>query len=311
MPPADPSSRRGVGAVLTAAVLFGTTGTTASFAPAAASAVSIGAARLVVGGITLLVALPWLGGSRRRALGLWRTPWGALAGLMTAVYQLAFFAAVASAGVALGTLVTIGSGPVLVGLLSWLVLRERPVASWWACTAIAVAGLALLTIDGTERPGVEPTGLLLALASALGYATYTVAAKRLMNAGVGSEDVMASAFGLGAIVLLPVLAVSGMAWLASASGIAVAGWLGIATIAIAYVLFGRGLRVLPAGPAATLVLAEPLVATLLGVGLLGEQLGAVGWLGAALVAVGLAFQGLMAARSRAADAPATPGVATA
>ena len=295
----DPASaqRRGVLEVLSAAVLFGTTGTTASFAPAGASPVSIGSARLVIGGLGLIVALPLLGGSRRSAVSLWRNRWGFVAGVMTALYQLAFFAGVSRAGVALATLVTIGSGPIFVGLLSWLLIRERPTGTWWLSTAICLAGLVLLTLDGSGQPGVDLGGLLLALTSGFGYAVYTVAAKRLMNGGVHAPEVMASAFSLGGLILLPVLVVSGAAWIASAQGLAVALWLGLGTTTVAYFLFGRGLRVLPAGPTATLVLAEPLVATLLGVFVLGEQLGIAGWAGAALVAAGLGLQGLSSIRS--------------
>jgi DME family drug/metabolite transporter len=294
---------RGVLEVLGAAVLFGTTGTTASFAPAGVSSVSIGSARLVIGGAGLIAALPLLGGSRRSAVALWRNPWGFVAGVMTAVYQLAFFAGVSLAGVALATLVTIGSGPVFVGLLSWLLLRERPAASWWASTAICLAGLALLTLDGSGEPGVNIAGLVPALVSGLGYAVYTVAAKRLMNGGVHAPEVMASAFSFGGLVLLVVLAASGAAWIATVQGLAVALWLGLATTTVAYFLFGRGLRVLPAGPVATLVLAEPLVATLLGTLVLGERLGVAGWLGAALVAAGLGLQGVSSIRSRAGGEP--------
>jgi DME family drug/metabolite transporter len=289
--------RRSVLEVLGAAVLFGTTGTTASFAPPGVSSVSIGSARLVIGGAGLIATLPLLGGSRRSAISLWQDRWGFVAGLMTALYQLAFFGGVSRAGVALATLVTIGSGPIFVGLLSWLLLRERPTGSWWASTAVCLAGLVLLTFDGSGQPGVEAGGLLLALASGFGYAVYTVAAKRLMNRGVHAPEVMASAFSLGGLILLPVLLWSGAAWIASARGLAVALWLGIATTTVAYFLFGRGLRVLPAGPTATLVLAEPLVATILGVFILGEHLGIAGWAGAALVAAGLGLQGLASIRS--------------
>jgi drug/metabolite transporter, DME family len=298
MPDHPMQQRRSVLEVLGAAVLFGTTGTTASFAPLGVSSTSIGSARLVIGGAGLIGTLPLLGGNRRSALSLWRNRWGFVAGLMTALYQLAFFAGVSRAGVALATLVTIGSGPVFVGLLSWLLLGERPTASWWFSTAICLAGLVLLTFDGSGQPGVEAGGLLLALASGFGYAVYTVAAKRLMNGGVHAPEVMASAFSLGGLILLPVLLASGAAWIASVNGLAVALWLGIATTTVAYFLFGRGLRVLPAGPVATLVLAEPLVATLLGVFILGEHLGLAGWTGAALVAAGLGLQGLSAIRSR-------------
>jgi DME family drug/metabolite transporter len=73
-------------------------------------------------------------------------------------------------------------------------------------------------------------------------------------------------------------------------------WLGLATTTLAYVLFGRGLHHLPAGPVTTLVLAEPVVATFLGVVVLGESLAPLGWVGAALVLAGLALQGVVSAR---------------
>ena len=288
-------ARRGVLAALASAVLFGTTGTAASFAPPSAGPVAIGAARVVIGGFGLLLALPLLGGSRTNALRVWRTRLGLAAGLATALYQLAFFAGVSLAGVALGTLVTIGSAPIIVGLLSWVALGERPTVGWWTSTAICLTGLALLTFDGSTQTGVVIGGLAISMVSAAAYAGYTVASKQLMKSGVESSVAMASAFGLGAVVLVPVLAVSGFSWLAQPAGLAVALWLGLVTTTVAYVLFGRSLRVLPAGPVTTLVLAEPLVATLLGVGLLGETLGTVGLIGLVLVASGLALQGVISA----------------
>jgi drug/metabolite transporter, DME family len=290
-------ARRGVLEVLGAAALFGTTGTAASFAPASASAQAIGAARLVIGGAGLLFVLPTLGGSRRGAIGLWRSRWGVGAGVMTALYQLAFFAGVERAGVALATLVTIGSGPVLVGLLSLFLLGERPTGGWWLATAVAVGGLLLLGFDGADRPTVDLLGMLLALVSGLGYAAYTVVAKRLLNDGHAPPEVMAAAFGLGGALMLPLLLLGGIAWLASLEGALVALWLGLATTTVAYVLFGRGLRELPAGPAATLVLAEPLVATALGVLLLGERLGPAGWMGAMAITLGLGLQGVVSVRA--------------
>ena len=66
--------------------------------------------------------------------------------------------------------------------------------------------------------------------------------------------------------------------------------------ALAYVLFARGLRHLPAGEAATLTLAEPLTATALGALVLGERPGAVALAGVALVLAGLAALAAPAAR---------------
>ena len=289
--------RRAVLAVLGAAVLFGTTGTAQALGPSGTTPLGVGAARIVIGGAGLLAVLPLVGGRRGDAVALWRSRWGLLAGVTTAVYQVCFFAAVSRAGVALGTLVTIGSGPVLAGLLSWVLLKDRPRASWVVATSVCVVGLALLIGSGASQPSVDPWGLALAVASSAGYALYTVAAKRLMNDGHRSDEVMAAAFGLGGILLLPVLLSQPLAWLATGSGVALALWLGLATTTLAYVLFGRGLQHLPAGPVTTLVLAEPVVATVLGVVVLGEHLALLGWLGAVLVLAGLALQGVASTRS--------------
>lgn len=282
--------------VLAAAVLFGTTGTAQALGPSGTTPLGVGAVRLAVGGAALLCALPLLHGKAGRAIALWRSPLGLAAGTCTALYQVCFFAAVQSAGVALGTLVTIGSGPVFAGLLALALLKERPARAWIIATGLCVLGLGLLSADGAGQAGVSATGLLLALGAGLAYATYTVASRQLMVRGEASSTVMGSAFGLGGLLLIPVGLTQPLGWLATPSGLALAAYLGLLTTTAAYLLFGRGLAVLPAGPVTTLVLAEPLVATLLGVSLLDERLAPLGLSGAALVLTGLALLGVTASR---------------
>jgi DME family drug/metabolite transporter len=224
-----------------------------------------------------------------------------VAGTCTALYQAFFFAGVDRAGVALGTLVTIGSGPVFAGFLSSVVLSERPERSWMAATGICLVGLALLSLGGTGSANFDSLGVLLALGVGLAYAAYTVAAKRILSEGTPSRDVMASAFGLGGVLLVPLLMSEPMSWLPSVRGVALALYLGLVTTTVAYIFFGRGLAVLPAGPVTTLVLVEPLVATALGIGVLGESLPAIGVVGAVAVLGGLTLQGLMAARGKPVD----------
>jgi DME family drug/metabolite transporter len=227
---------------------------------------------------------------------LWRTRAGFAAGACTALYQVFFFAGVDRAGVALGTLVTIGSGPVFAGLLSAVLLAERPTRSWIAATGICLVGLGLLSLGGRGSANFESVGVLLALGAGLAYAAYTVAARRILSAGTPSLEVMASAFGLGGVLLLPLLIWQPMSWLPSARGVALALYLGLVTTTVAYIFFGRGLALLPAGPVTTLVLAEPLVATALGIGVLGESLPAIGVVGTVAVLGGLALQGWTAVR---------------
>lgn len=282
---------RGVGAVLFAAALFGTTGTAQALGPSATTPLGVGAARLVVGGLALLAVLPVVGASRVKALALWRTPTGLAAGLCTALYQVCFFAGVQRAGVAVGTLTAIGSGPVLTGLLARWVLGERPSRTWLAATGLCLVGLAMLVLGGEASGRADPLGVLLALLAGLSYAAYTVFAKRLLDAGHDPSAVMAAAFGLGGLLSLPVLLTQPLSWLTTGEGVALALYLGLVTTTLGYLLFARGLAVLPAGPVTTLMLVEPVVATALGIVVLDERLSALGGVGAGLVLVGLLLQG--------------------
>ncbi|MER7127949.1 DMT family transporter [Streptosporangium saharense] len=264
-------------AVVAAAMLWGTAGTVGMLATGV-DPVSLAAARLVIGGLVLVVAA-------RRLLS--RLPRGGrlpLAALAVAAYQLCFFAAVARTGVAVGTVVAIGSGPVFTGLLTWLLDGRAPSGRWAAATAAAVAGCAVLTGGGGQ---VRLDGVLIALLGGFLYAFYAVGAARVIATGVPSDAVMAAMFGGAALVMLPVLLWTGTAWLAEPRGLVAAVYLGCVSTAFAYVLYGRGLRVTPVATAATLSLAEPAVAALLGVVVLGERLTFLSACGLALLGVSL------------------------
>ena len=287
------SPRAAVFAILIAAVLFGTTGTAQALGPTETTPLGVGATRLIVGGLALLLVLPLVRVNRGEAIGLWRTRSGLVAGACTALYQVSFFAGVERAGVAIGTLVAIGSGPVFAGILAAWLLGDRPNRAWIAATALCLVGLALLAAGGAGPSTADPLGILLALVAGLGYAAYTVLAKRQLGAGHAPSAVVAAAFGLGGLILIPALATQPTAWLALPDGIALALYLGLVTTTLAYLLFGRGLAVLDAGPVTTLVLAEPVVATLLGTLVLHEGLSVLAGVGAALIIAGIFVQGFL------------------
>jgi drug/metabolite transporter, DME family len=276
--------------VLLSAVCFGMTGTAQALGPDAAP-VTVGAVRIAIGGALLLLvartvpaaAAPW----PRRELGV--------IAVAIATYQLAFFAAVDRTGVAVGTVVALGSAPAIAGVAGRLVDREPLTARWAAATALACSGVLLLVLGGGGA-SVDPLGIILAMVSGAGYASYTVLAKRLLRRGHAPERVMAASFSLGALLLVPVLLLGDVGWLASGDGLAMALFLGAIPTALAYVLFARGLRHLTPGETATLTLAEPLTAMGLGVLALGERPGAVAAVGAGLVLAGLLALALPARR---------------
>lgn len=282
------SPARSAALVLAGGVLLGSAGTAAAFAPAGASTSALGAIRLIVGAVALLIVLPAAGGSWRALPTLLRRPAVWLMAVCSAAYQPLFFAAVQRAGVGTATLLAVGAAPIFAGLVGWKVLRQRPTGTWLVATLIAVTGLTL-RVWGTVSPS-DLLGLTLATIAAFGSGCYLVAAKTELNRGAHSVELPAAAYLLGSLLLLPVLLSQPLAWLTSTAGLAVALYLGIATMALGNVFLVQGMRHLHAGPAATLLLADPLTATVLGVVLLGEPTTATGLTGLVLVLGGLALQ---------------------
>lgn len=257
--------------VLLAAVCFGTTGTAQALAPGGASPAAVGAVRIVLGGLLLALLAAGLrsGAHGHRWTGRHAAA-VAVGALGVACYQPAFFTGVERTGVAVGTLVALGSAPVITGVLEWLVLRRRPSRRWAVATLLAATGVAVLALGAAPGARLEVGGLLAAVGAGASYAVYTLASKRLLSLGWPPEQVIGALFGVAAVLLLPVLLASGTAWLGTPRGAAVAVFLAVVPTALAYVLFARGLRRLPAAETATLTLAEPVTAGALGLLLLGE-----------------------------------------
>ncbi len=268
--------------ILMAAILWGTTGTAQAFAPTTAHPIAIGATRLAVGGLFLFLILLITGKVDFRN---WPIKTTILAALSMALYQPLFFSAVSVTGVAVGTVVAIGSAPILSGVIEWAFLKRRPTLVWWGATLLSIAGCLMLFMD-KESVYADPIGILMAIGAGLAFASYTVISRDMVG-NHSSLSVVAVVFTLSAIFLAPFLFIFYMSWIANLRGITVSIHLGVIATGIAYLLFARGLIYVPSSTAVTLALAEPLTAALLGVFLVGETLHVTAWLGICLLMLGI------------------------
>ena len=284
----------GIVLALSAAVLWGTTGTSQHFAGAHLSSYWIGALRLVIAALffaALVTATERRLSTRPAVPGLWRRQ--LLAGTAIAAYNLAFFAGVRLAGVAVGTTVAIGSGPLFAGALQALITRRPPLPLWWSGTALAIGGGAAIALGGGGGATAGLGGLALCLAAGFSYAVYTLTAKSLAS---HASPARASlwVFGAAAVIALPaawLIAPTGAAQLVAAGsrGWLVVAWLGVVATGVSYLLFSSALRFISAATGVALALGEPLTAFMLAVLLLGEPLRASGLAGIALIMAGLAL----------------------
>ncbi len=299
-PPSAPGPRRAVtrgeavAAVLAAGVLFGTTGTAKALGPDRADAYVAGALRLLIGGPLLLLAASRVRGPR----GARRAPLGAvaLAGACVALYQFGFFAGLERVGVAGGTVIAIGSGPVFAGLLSGLALGEWPGRRWIGATALAVMGATLIGISGGATRGrlddQRSLGIVLVLLAGFGYAAYTIVTRWAVARGVDGRSLIGQAFVAGGLMLSPALLLRPSGWVASAGGLATVVYLGVVPTFVAYMCFAHGIGVLDGPTVTTFVLAEPATAVLLAAVVLDERLDRVAWAGVAVVTAAMVLLAL-------------------
>lgn len=287
--------QNGAIAILLASFLWGTTGTVASFAPDV-SPLAIGAFAMGVGG--LLQALVALKNLQRNARQLWQLKGYVIGGAIgIAIYPLTFYSAMHLAGVAIGTVVTIGSAPFATALLEWLISKKNPFTRTWTISlTLGLIGIVLLAFSEaapTQTAASELDtlfGIILGLIAGTAYAVYAWIGKHMIEQGIHSKASMSSMFVVSALILLPSLALTGEHLFASLNNISVALYMAAVPMFLGYVLFGFGLKTIHASTATVLTLFEPVVAAIFAVTIVGEQLGRSGWLGMSLIGICLVLQ---------------------
>ena len=276
----------GVGATALATSLIGTIGTAAELGPASLDPVATGAWRGGIGALGLLV----LTTLRGQAPWRYRLPvrWVVLGAVGVAVSQLLFFEAMARTGVAVGTLVAIGIGPLAAGLIDWMAYRQRPNRHWLAGMVVAVAGGALLSGGAAE---VVWHGVALAVLAGCGIPCQGFAAQQLMR-DRPLVTAMATVLSGGAVLMLPVTATSVDTTFDSVASTSTVLYLGLVTVMLAHSLWGAGLKRLTLSVAVVVGLLEPAVAATLAMTVLSEPVTVALIVGIGLVITGVAVTSL-------------------
>lgn len=287
--PTSSNQTLGVIFVLVASILWGTTGTAATFAPHV-SPLAIGAAAMGLGGLLqMLIALRAIKNSWAKLRG--NCAYVFIGAAAVAVYPLAFYTSMHLAGVTIGTVVTIGSAPLLSAVIERTFDGKPLTRRWMVGASLGLLGTMLLCIAKAHGHSASSVGggarslfgILLGLVAGATYALYSWTAHRLIQQNISSGAAMGATFGLGGLLLIPVLLVTGAPLVASWTNSAVGLYMALVPMGLGYVLFGKGLARVAASTATTLSLIEPVVAAALAAVVVGEQLPLMGWLGAALI----------------------------
>ncbi|WP_236051163.1 DMT family transporter [Nonomuraea cypriaca] len=236
------------------------------------------AIRALPAGLLLLLV------SRKLPRGAWW--WKSL--VLGTLNMSAFFALIYLAAQSLPTSVAstiMATSPVVMMLLAWSMLAERPRIAHLAGAALGIAGVCLMLLGG--EAALDGLGVLASVAamvmSSIGY----VLSKRWSH----ETDVLSSTSWqliAGGIVLVPfAVAVEGPPPALSAPALAAFGYVAVVATAVAFAAWFAGLRHLPAGTVGLLGLLNPVTGVLLGTVVAAEALTVRQFGGMALVLLGI------------------------
>lgn len=277
-----------VGLILIASLIWGTLGTVAAILPPGISPLAVGSSTMGIGGLLFLAVFP------RRVLAVLRNRrarwWAILGGASVFIYPLAFYTSLQFAGVAVGTVVNIGSAPLFAALFELILERRRMSLRWIVGNAIGVAGLVFVAIGtnpGHTSGSASGTlfGIALALVAGSMYALYTYASRRALEHQRDAAGVMASTFGIGGLMLSPMLVLTGAPLLQSTESVLLSLYLSVIAVFLAYWIFGLALKHVSASTATTVTLIEPVIAAILAAVVVHEHISPLGWAGVAMVVI--------------------------
>ena len=202
------------------------------------------------------------------------------------LYQVFFFTGVKMTGIAVGTVLMLGSSTVFAGLLAAFIIGEKPERKWYLSSLMSVAGCVIL-VAGTGLE-LDIQGAVFSVCSGFSYSLFSVLSKKVLK-DYSSPVFIMTVFVLSAFLAVPLLFVSPPGWIVKGSGLAIALYLGFFATALAYFLYTGGLKLTKASTAVTLALAEPATASLLGVFFIGEKLTLYSFSGIVIIFAGLVY----------------------
>ena len=174
--------------------------------------------------------------------------------------------------------------PVLVTVACPLLFREKMGTKQWICFVMSTLGIALITGIGDLSGGSDHLkGILFGLGAAVLYASVILLNKFIK--GVAGIQRTFLQFLAAIVILIPYVAFSGGVTLQKLDGL---GWVcllivGLFHTGITYCLYFSALKELPGQEAAILSYIDPLVAVLISVFVLGEQMTVVQIIGGMLI----------------------------
>ena len=280
----------GHGAALLTILIWGTTFISTKVLLTSFQPVEILFLRFVLGFLALCLIYPrrLLLGERRQEL------WFAAAGLcgVTLYYLLENIALTYTLASNVGVLVSVS--PVFTALFShFLLRREKLRPAFFAGLAVALAGVVLLSYNGSAVLKLDPRGDVLALLAAAIWSAYSLITRHISSFGYPVVQTTRRIFAYGLVFMLPALLVFGfrpsLAAVLEPVNLLNLVYLGLGACALCFVTWNFAVGKLGAVKTSTYIYLVPVVTLVTSALVLGEPVTPLSAVGAALTVAGLAL----------------------
>ena len=273
----------GHGAALLTILIWGTTFISTKVLLTSFQPVEILFLRFVLGFLALCLIYP-----RRLRLGERRQElWFAAAGLcgVTLYYLLENIALTYTLASNVGVLVSVS--PVFTALLSHFLLR------FFAGLAVALAGVVLLSYNGSAVLKLDPRGDVLALLAAAIWSAYSLITRHISSFGYPVVQTTRRIFAYGLVFMLPALLIFGfrpsLEAVLEPVNLLNLVYLGLGACALCFVTWNFAVGRLGAVKTSTYIYLVPVVTLVTSALVLGEPVTPLSAVGAALTVAGLAL----------------------
>ena len=285
--------------ILGAAALFSTGG--AAIKGTALTAFQVAGFRSAVAALALALLLP----AARRGFG-----WDLLPAAFAYAGTLVCFVLATKLTTSAAAIFLQSTAPIWILLLAPMLLGEKIRLADLPAVGLAAVGLGLVFLGSRDPVATAPRpdlGNLLALASGLFYALLMITMRRLSRDSPAGNDRSLPATVLGnGLAFVATLPLAFPVAAVRTADIAAILYLGVIQIGLAYWLFSKGLKRLPALEVSLLVLLEPVLNPLWTWLTAGERPTALASAGGAIMIVALAAQVLSQRGERQAAAASPP-----
>ena len=280
----------GHGAALLTILIWGTTFISTKVLLTSFQPVEILFLRFVLGFLALCLIYP-----RRLRLGERRQElWFAAAGLcgVTLYYLLENIALTYTLASNVGVLVSVS--PVFTALFShFLLRREKLRPAFFAGLAVALAGVVLLSYNGSAVLKLDPRGDVLALLAAAIWSAYSLITRHISSFGYPVVQTTRRIFAYGLVFMLPALLIFGfrpsLEAVLEPMNLLNLVYLGLGACALCFVTWNFAVGRLGAVKTSTYIYLVPVVTLATSALVLGEPVTPLSAVGAALTVAGLAL----------------------